>query len=870
MRVVTARFRLLILALLAVAPAVVPVEVCAQTAAAAPTPPDFPPSIDDWGEHGLLQVPSARFGADGDFNFTFSHIHPYDRYSIEFTPLPWMEAGFRYIDITNRLYGPVSFSGNQTYKDRAVDLRVGLSKESEDWPRIAIGIRDLAGLGLFGSEYLVASRRYYNFDFTLGLGWGLMSSSVALPNVLGALSPAFKHRPVSTSTGNFTPYFFRGPKMGLFGGVEYRTPIKDVRLKLELDPDNYKNEPLGNNLHSKAPVNFGVVYKPYSFAEMSVGIERGDTLMLRISLLANFNSPGLYLDTTEPPKLDPRPNSEPPVGMPLDQSTIQRVAPDESLPAAARSIVPHQAAAQSDDRELMPLSRVRRIAALTPTSAVPAAPHPGAISATTGVDRLFDGAIRLGYRIDDVSLAGDVATLSVSPPPSRMPGATDALRRLAVVNLPGVRQAEIVDAPAAPRRLTVAAKQISPATAPAPDQAAIGRRIFDDLAAIEFTGERFAIKGPHAYLGFSQSRYRLIPVAIGRAARIVAKESPPEVELITLDLLKDGLMVASVTLQRRDLERAVSAMGSPEEIWADTTLAGGDPDRPPGVVNDAVYPNYRWSLNPQMRQEIGGPDNFLIYQFYAALSGTVETWPGQSFTGILGANLFNNLNALHQVSDSVLPHVRSDLNKYLEQGKTGIFDLQSDTLFNIAPNLYGRVSAGILEEMFAGVDGEVLYRPYDRPWAVGLDLNHVVQRGYHELFGFLPYQVTTGHLSFYDKLPFYNLEAAVHIGRYLAGDKGATFELSREFAGGIRAGIFFTRTNVSAAQFGEGSFDKGFMISIPIQMFFGEPTQTTTNYVYRPLTRDGGQMLDIAKPLYPETDGYDPATLSRMWPHLLD
>lgn len=172
--------------------------------------------------------------------------------------------------------------------------------------------------------------------------------------------------------------------------------------------------------------------------------------------------------------------------------------------------------------------------------------------------------------------------------------------------------------------------------------------------------------------------------------------------------------------------------------------------------------------------------------------------------------------------------------------------------------------------MFAGVDGEVLYRPYDRPWAVGLDLNHVVQRGYHELFGFLPYQVTTGHLSFYDKLPFYNLEAAVHIGRYLAGDKGATFELSREFAGGIRAGIFFTRTNVSAAQFGEGSFDKGFMISIPIQMFFGEPTQTTTNYVYRPLTRDGGQMLDIAKPLYPETNGYDPATLSRMWPHLLD
>ncbi|MGH6879004.1 MAG: YjbH domain-containing protein, partial [Rhizomicrobium sp.] len=376
--------------------------------------------------------------------------------------------------------------------------------------------------------------------------------------------------------------------------------------------------------------------------------------------------------------------------------------------------------------------------------------------------------------------------------------------------------------------------------------------------------------GRHAWLAFSQDSYRLRPVAIGRAARIVAQDSPPEVELITIDLLNDGLSVASVTLLRHDLERAVAAAGSPEEIWAHTTLKGGDPLRPPGIVNDAPYPSFNWSLNPQMRQELGGPDNFLIYQIYAALSGTLRIAPGQSFDGELGANLFNNLNALHQVSDSVLPHVRSDINDYLKEGKTGIFRLESDTFFNIAPNLYGRVSAGLLEDMFAGVDGEVLYRPYDRPWAVGLDLNHVVQRGYHELFGVRPYQVTTGQVTLYDKLPFYNLEAALRVGRYLAGDKGFTFELSREFAGGIRAGVFFTRTNVSAAQFGEGAFDKGFMISIPIELFFGQPSTTTTSFVYRPLTRDGGQMLDISKPLYPETDGYDPATLSRMWPHLLD
>jgi hypothetical protein len=188
----------------------------------------------------------------------------------------------------------------------------------------------------------------------------------------------------------------------------------------------------------------------------------------------------------------------------------------------------------------------------------------------------------------------------------------------------------------------------------------------------------------------------------------------------------------------------------------------------------------------------------------------------------------------------------------------------------MAPDLYGRLSGGLLEEMFAGVDGEILYRPYNRRWAIGLDLNHVIQRDFNELFRLRSYQVTTGHLSLYYKLPFYDLQSALHVGRYLAGDKGATFELSREFAGGVRVGAFVTRTNVSAHQFGEGSFDKGILITIPLDVLLGAPTRSFASYVYRPLTRDGGQRLSISRPLFDATDGYDAERLSRMWPHLLE
>ena len=55
--------------------------------------------------------------------------------------------------------------------------------------------------------------------------------------------------------------------------------------------------------------------------------------------------------------------------------------------------------------------------------------------------------------------------------------------------------------------------------------------------------------------------------------------------------------------------------------------------------------------------------------------------------------------------------------------------------------------------MFAGVSGEVLWRPHDSPIAVGLDLNWVAQRAFDQGFGLRDYRVATGHLSLYADLP---------------------------------------------------------------------------------------------------------------------
>ena len=65
-------------------------------------------------------------------------------------PLDWLEAGFRYTNISNRLYSAdPSFSGDQALKDKSFDAKFRLWTESAYMPQVALGFRDFAGTGLF-------------------------------------------------------------------------------------------------------------------------------------------------------------------------------------------------------------------------------------------------------------------------------------------------------------------------------------------------------------------------------------------------------------------------------------------------------------------------------------------------------------------------------------------------------------------------------------------------------------------------------------------------------------------------------------------------------------------------------------------------
>ena len=210
------------------------------------------------------------------------------------------------------------------------------------------------------------------------------------------------------------------------------------------------------------------------------------------------------------------------------------------------------------------------------------------------------------------------------------------------------------------------------------------------------------------------------------------------------------------------------------------------------------------------------------------------------FSSNIKYSIYDNFDDLKFPPVDTYPaQVRSDIKDYLRNMNHPIIG-RAQFDYHITPmkNNHVMFTAGILEEMFSGYGLEYLYFDNRKDYAVGFELFNVQKRDYEMQFGKLDYKNTTGSINFYYRnyglIPF---DAKISYGEYLAGDIGATFEVSRSYINGAKFGVFASFTDVTSEQFGEGSFDKGIFFSIPIY-------KNLLDYTWRPLTKDPGAKLN--------------------------
>ncbi len=365
---------------------------------------------------------------------------------------------------------------------------------------------------------------------------------------------------------------------------------------------------------------------------------------------------------------------------------------------------------------------------------------------------------------------------------------------------------------------------------------------------------RLAVVGREARIVLATSRFRTLGATAGRAARLAAEHLPSGIDWVAVSVAPDGAEVARVAVLRGEVEKAAIGLSSPEEIaiTADLRPALPLPPPDPGEAVPGAFPRLSWTLEPRVILALMDPDRPLQGQVLAAAGARVALGAGVTLGGEVGLDLFGNLRGQPVPPDTRLPNVRTDIGRYLEAARAPLLSLTAERIWTVGRDVFARATVGYLETMYGGVQGEVLWRPLDRRFAVGAELAWVKQRAYDQGFGFRNYETWTGHVSLYWDLPYRDLYAVLRAGRYLARDWGATIELGRRFGSGIEIGGFATFTNAGFDSFGEGSFDKGIYMRFPFDLF-GTPTPSRGTLLVRPLIRDGGQRLAVDHPLYEVT-----------------
>lgn len=804
-----------------------------QPATAAPGEPLV---RNDFGSVGMIEMPTARMASDGEFSAGAAFFQNTQHYNFGFQILPWLETSFRYSGLQH--FDPAY----PVYYDRSFAVKMRLWDESSFIPAVAVGVNDVVGTGIYSGEYLVATKRFGNFDANIGIGWGRLGSTALFTNPLGSLVTSFRKRtqypditPGSTSFNSL----FHGASSGLFGGVIWHTPIDRLSLIAEYSSDTYATESSAGNFRPRNQMNYGLSYRAT------------DNVTIELNWLSGRSIGGNILFALNPMK----------------QQYVQKLGPP--LP---------QVAVRSSDEQQQALQALLQQRRSVPPS-----------SRRAGLDRAeFVDALWRQAGVSNVEVAGQSLLLTASGDTSRrcILSAQLAQSLMSNIRMVVVRSTEghktvqcVTNQASAPAYQTIALtneysdgptlqSDLRPASiinAADADVNAAARSIRTDARGQKINIEAISLKESTAVVYYSNVRYFSEADAIDRLTRILMKEAPPQIERFRLIAVVNGVAQQEIDILRGPEERKF-VQDDTLDLFGDMSRA--TVSRPPlqnpvlAAAQRHGYPRFSWDISPQLRQELFDPNNPFAVQLTAAVTGSVQLLPGLSVNGEAETSLFDNFNIDRQ-SDSSLPHVRSDFLKYFAQGKTGIGEFDAAYRLRVTPSIFATAKAGYLESMFAGGGGEVLWRPEGQRWALGADAYEVWQRGYDRLFDLQKYHVFTGHISLYYASPWHELNFMLSAGQYLAGDRGLTFQVTRRFSTGVEIGAFFTKTNISSQQFGEGSFDKGIIIRIPLGWALPIETQGQWGIDLRPVQRDGGQRLSGDATLYEETRRTSEVELAR-------
>lgn len=239
------------------------------------------------------------------------------------------------------------------------------------------------------------------------------------------------------------------------------------------------------------------------------------------------------------------------------------------------------------------------------------------------------------------------------------------------------------------------------------------------------------------------------------------------------------------------------------------------------------------------------PSGALKYDLYATAGHGRRLGEGLFAHGMLRLSLLENVSDVNSTgSNSLLPHVRSDVGEYLGEGPLKLSSLMIAKYMQLDERVYARLSAGFYEIMFAGAGGEILWMPAKGNYAFAFTAEALRQRDFQGYFGFQDYSTVLALGTVYYQIPKYGVTLSARAGRFLAKDEGVRFEFARQLRSGFRFGVWYTVTNgndiTSPGSPSSPYRDKGAFVVMPFHVFASKDTRGFFSYAMSAWTRDVG------------------------------
>jgi hypothetical protein len=373
-------------------------------------------------------------------------------------------------------------------------------------------------------------------------------------------------------------------------------------------------------------------------------------------------------------------------------------------------------------------------------------------------------------------------------------------------------------------------------------------RLINALFASGFSNIQIKVNVNDIWIEAQNNKYFYVTKAVEVMLKLVHEIAPAHIENIHITMNSNGIPMFEFRAIRADIrDWQIEKLTTNEFIYLskfDSSVTEGPDTR---MFHQDFFD---YGIKPSLESYLNDPTGFYKYRFGLAAWGSYHPWMGSTFLAQPEWYPSNNISTR---TPPLIDPVRSDAVLYKEKN-IALARLMFDQVGKTSNEIYGRISAGYLELQYAGLYGELATSLVNGRILLGVGGSAVRKRDPDNVFKLSDDFTQIYKSAFFNSrlnVPEYEVAFDVKAGRFLGGDKGAKFTVSK-FINGVTISAWYSVTDTSGFKDPEnrGYHDKGIAVVIPIRLFKGTDSKTSYSYVLSPWTRDVAQDVNQFESLF--------------------